>query len=1489
MASTSTSVDVLRKTAIVVALVAAMLLLHRFAVPAEDFDPRGMLALGFVILAAYTSGELAHAFKLPHITGYLVTGLVLGPSVASGLGSVLPEGWTLVAPFDEGILNERVIEQLGLLDALALGLIALTAGGELKIDLLRKSFRLITGAISGHTGAVFVGITSFMMLVSTGWVPGLTMDALAGLTGAQALAIAAVVGCVSIATSPPVTMAVLNAAGAKGPMTSTVLSGVVLLDVVVVIGLSGANLLATSLLGIGEDVSILTPLIHIAASLIIGAVVGLISHLYLRYVSAELLIFIVALVYVTTFVTLQLQGEVVLVFIVAGFILGNFSRLGDRLIHEVERLSGPVYVVFFALAGAKLHLDVLAATIVLAGGLSLVRAVSILVGVRSGLRIAGAPTNTQKYAWMGFVSQAGLALGMAGILRTTYPGELGESLFSMLVAGVALNEMIGPILLQWGLGMSGEIGAAHREEAEEEEAPGASRPRPVSWEPIDEQADFWGPPLDLQAEEVNAAVGELEAELQGLVRDYTTGPLGTLREEGDEYLRSLRREFLRFHRRALVRLQGNEPIESLAPFLRNEVADVGERWRDLVLARAARASRPELRYWDPLGLIEILDRLAVDQPEFERVAVEPETWTSREGDRPVRRLRRTLLRWRARLSNPRRDISVQTVARYHLSGRGPGRIEGMIALFLNSDLQLADRTSTLFDAFARSWEGLAELAERGVDRDTFAQALWDVRQELEEDFNLAFEEHEIIVRDGTARAALILGGLLRDIKKDLVFIGTFELSYWRRRFGRVFKERNRGLDTLGKGLPAARRTVGARFAAVALELELVGLEGRVRDVVETHRRHLGRMFRGRGITQLERVDEAVSEMLTRIQGVLEQPGIRADEMARALREEAAPFARRVADAERAASALSDQLSHDALIAPLTDALMSAAQNLTDWYTVAIGRGFQGEWSLPTTTEMAEIPFRDVVSHQIESSVTRDLVELSRTLEERAGAILGMIREIERVVAFNVELACAELDVLGEDEPLPEEVRELNREMVLGAVGRSHARLRKLTQDAASWPEQAQEDIRHAVLSELAGLRDRVFEGRLSDLRALLRDTEVRARLVRRADQWRGLLPQLGARGMERVVSMLGAERMEAARAALGLPEPAERPDREVFSAPRSQIALPTVYRRLFSDQALEAGDLLTGREADIAAVREALEQTGTHRVAAVVGPDDVGVAAVANAALRGLEGTNIRRIVRTAPASEEEVAAWFEEAEPDQVTVIFGLRWLFEMRPGGFAPLRRFVDGIVADRGRSRWLIAADRCVWAYASRAAAMEDAIPSVISLRPLEAEELATAILSRHSMSGYDIEFRGKEDLGWKIEHFFARDRKTENPGQIAWFRTLHATSSGIMHDALRLWMASVEEVDDEAGILRMGRVPSPPMTRLAGLPEEILLTLLQCLRQGWLTDELLAGQLRVERGFATARLSAMAHQGLLVEVDGRYRIATHLRSPIERVLRDRGWAS
>ena len=163
----------LRRIVVVALLLAGMQALYRFEqFGSHPFDPTGMLALGFVVLASYTVGALVGQIRLPHITGYQLAGQIFGPSVAQALGFL-----NLPPPFDDGILNREVISQLSLIDTLAVALIALTAGGELKIEILKKGFRAISSILGAQFFFVMGACILFFAIVS-GWLPTFTLPGL---------------------------------------------------------------------------------------------------------------------------------------------------------------------------------------------------------------------------------------------------------------------------------------------------------------------------------------------------------------------------------------------------------------------------------------------------------------------------------------------------------------------------------------------------------------------------------------------------------------------------------------------------------------------------------------------------------------------------------------------------------------------------------------------------------------------------------------------------------------------------------------------------------------------------------------------------------------------------------------------------------------------------------------------------------------------------------------------------------------------------------------------------------------------------------------------------------------------------------------------------------------------------------------------------------------------------------------------------------------
>ena len=131
---------------------------------------------------------------------------------------------------------------------------------------------------------------------------------------------------------------------------------------------------------------------------------------------------------------------------------------GTRFVDALEAASLPLYAVFFSLAGATVHLSELAAVwqwaLVLVG----VRALAIFLGTSWGARLGRSPEVVRRTAWGGFVSQAGVALGMATLLAQEFP-TWGAQLQGFFVGMVAVHELAGPVLAKWTLDRAGEVGA----------------------------------------------------------------------------------------------------------------------------------------------------------------------------------------------------------------------------------------------------------------------------------------------------------------------------------------------------------------------------------------------------------------------------------------------------------------------------------------------------------------------------------------------------------------------------------------------------------------------------------------------------------------------------------------------------------------------------------------------------------------------------------------------------------------------------------------------------------------------------------------------------------------------------------------------------------------------------------------------------------------------------------------------------------------------
>ena len=1472
MANAPHSTDILRKSSILVLLVVAMWLLHRFAVPGELFDPRALMALGFIILAAFTVGELVEVIGLPHITGYLLVGMLLGHSVASILsGTQL----SLPPPFDHGILTEGIVEQLGLLDALALALIALTAGGELRLEALKKGFGTVLGLLGGQVVMIGVLVTGLVWLFS-GPIPFLSLPTLAAIDSPTAvLALGGVIAAISLATSPAATIAVINGNRAEGPMTQQVLSVVVLKDVVVVIAFSAVTVLATGLLGVAADTTFLDSIGHIVSSMLVGVILGGLVHLYLRYIDMERLLFLVSVIYTATFVVNSFHGEPALTFIVAGFVVANFSPHGERLIHEVERLALPVYVVFFTLAGAKLHLDVLSSMASFAILLVGVRIVAIWLGTKFGARWTGADVATEQHGWMGFVSQAGLAITLADAVRKTYPDGVGDELFSLVLGAVAINEMVGPVLFQSGIRLAGENDPSQN--SEDEFSGQSASPEMDARHARD---DAWGDRRPLGHDEIDSSIEMLERATRAQMQSLEDGPLCAHGQELSLYVRSLRREYLRFHRDLRKALTDVEEPDDRGSLTRARLGALGDRWCDVALDRATITGRPGR--WSLGDLVAPLDRLSVGLPLYVRTTVPTDCLTARKEKRRYA-LRRTLRRNLHAIGFRQRTIPLRDLVRYHLSGKVPERLEGVAAVLLRSDLQLANQTHRVFLELVQMYQP----AEGGEGTQPLTL---DVIKSLADTlFRELSEDVERLQQDVLSRGRYVLGHGIKAIEEDCWTIGTPDLGARARRYSRVFRTRTEALKRLDEGVEQAWKTVSARYGALALDLELSGIEGEISCVVNAHAAKLARQINQRGPTQLERIVQELKDGIEGMEKTLSNPDSSGPEVLRGLEEHFTQIPNKIGDVSRGIDALLQDLATEAHAKPLILELHRLAHTLTEWHHIPDQSVEEGEWRIPSAVGVTDVPLRALTLGLMEGHVRKQLLAVSTELEQKVHQMRSGLDDFERVLSFNLELAQGELETQSDLTPA---TRGALHEMMVGAVGRALTRLETLMESARPWPDEAHEAVCLAVMQEFSTLHATVHQGGNDAMgRKLLGQNFQVARWLSWRDASWALSLQEWRNGLLKFLrSWIDESTLAAFREEWGFLDPNTQPQWQNIQHGTPSEDLPTVYARLFSNMVFETGDLPETRQRELEQLCAGLEARHRLRTATIISDDQVSSESLVAALARRKGTQKFRRCSPRAPMSKEGIDEWFDEAPLNHLTIVDGLEWLFRLQPGGFEPLRHLLLRLVQEKGRGAWVFTAHPLVWASATSIGDFDSAITTPLRLQPLEPHELGDVLLARHHMSGFQLDVPHGAPWRHILTRFEADPGAARAAHEAAWIRGLHKVAGGNLTSALGLWLSSIERIDTENHVLTVGTVPPYPLSSLAGLPEVDWLVLSTALRQGWIDPPLTSRALAMHRQTAAGHLVRLETAGLLTHHADRdyWMVPPHLSGVLMQCFSERRWS-
>ena len=401
------------------------LLKHSALLPFVNPEKSTSLALGFILVFSYLVGNNLKRLSLPQITGFIVAGIFCGPYVFN-------------------FISQSDVHDLQLMDGLALSLIALTAGGEMKIDRLRKWMKTITFIVLFQTFLVLAGFLA-LGLTAQYFIPFFGQ-----MTTLQLFAFSLLLGTLMTPTSPATTIAVMTETRSEGKFTDLILGSAVVKDFFVIVLFSFSLSFSKSAVVPSRHFDfrfLLQILGEVGGSVLIGIIIGGGIILYLKFIKRDVVIFILAVAFFSYQISHNYGYHPLLICLVAGFFAENFSSQGKMLISAIERSSVPIYVVFFAISGASLDLNALRQTWFLALICVVLRGFLKFSGTFLGAKLTGEDKGVQTKAWAGFLSQAGVALGMAIVIQDNFPGW-GDEFMALVLAIIAINQIIGPVFLQ---------------------------------------------------------------------------------------------------------------------------------------------------------------------------------------------------------------------------------------------------------------------------------------------------------------------------------------------------------------------------------------------------------------------------------------------------------------------------------------------------------------------------------------------------------------------------------------------------------------------------------------------------------------------------------------------------------------------------------------------------------------------------------------------------------------------------------------------------------------------------------------------------------------------------------------------------------------------------------------------------------------------------------------------------------------------------------
>lgn len=1427
----------LRRIFVLASLFGIIIFIKNFSLQSKIiYDSQSLLSIGFLILSAYTLGEIFHQIKLPRLIAYFLVGLIFGSNSEWLIGFN-----TLM------VADKKVASNLDFINNAALAMIFLAVGMTFSYLELKNTWKSIITIISIQffITIIFVGISVYLLF--SYFFPV--------YSNFELIISALLIGILSFETSVELTFTLNKESGLKNRFTDIIFNSVFLKGIII------AALFTLVLAVFSPKLSSSAPdnyllqnvLLQFTLSAILGILFALSIMVYEKLIGKETSLAILFLLFLISQISALFNLQIPTIFITAGIVIRNYLPNYKTINNLIEKILLLVFVFFFAFMGVTIKINYIIGSLTLGFTIFAIRLLSIFISQKISSKYINEENYILERNWIGFISQGIFSIGIIFWAANKFPG-IGNEIKNAAFTSVAFNFIIGAIFYKGTLNYVLSLIKSEQSENTKNETTTKQKHEKLF------NAKFVEP--DFQDEKLNKSLFNILFKLNDIVDNFNKNFIQQRSEESIELIISATESYSDDYIKIKSQLSKQGLKASEIPVILLDIKENLTKWYLELISERNKIEKNILKL-EPLikdlfiSLTDLTDGLQkkfVVELEKEWINFIPNEKLRARFFKIKNRIKFFTIKYFNNNYKLQRVIEYRNLAKYYLIGQSSKEILETVNLVGAERLNTLRQICRLFQDYSNYLDELIVLSYQEKKNKELPQLILSkldkIHKMLANEIKIYNHEISNTTEELSSRLVYSLASPFNKFLDEIRIAGTYESKAGSLKYSKIFSQSETAkdftMDTIRFWLnyyigylglfkkDTYIRNIKAKLGKIVQEYLIIVLEEINQNLVD--------VFREINIIQ-ENIGHKIEAAIATGGNIVELIETEKDQVILPVINKYISNLNYIRS-ERNIKNLTELISAD---------FVKIAKELPEYIELLEENDFKFVERRPSFIGLRKAKVREIASVYLEHKLPREIGEINELILNHLNVSLEELKNLISMVNFHSQSI-----VQSENES---KGNEILIELAYSLIDKIDHRVNQLYQQIDRLSKNINKKILEKINSSVAEIEKLLVESSITKSSIQI-EAELRKKGIISLSQviWENIkkCSITFVTQSKRIFNLFISDKLKQFLIDFNIKSQGKYSEPDSLSLNEEKLkGLPFIYRKLFDGSPLESNDFFIKSNVLSVKINQQLNNFRDNKNSAtlIIGEPGSGKKTLINSIKNSfLSDTNLYHIQITETLTTktqilnlisksvgftkqiklDELIITLNDKANKRIIIVETLSKLYFRNVDGYNAIKTFFYLVSATNNNVFWLCTIGKLPYIFLNNNFEFGKFFSEKIWVNELHKQELKQILLSRHNATGYDLKYL--PDDFTELKNKFVRKRnKTEDQKLLAdeYFRRLEDYSAGNIISAMFYWLQSIQKVEENKIIIKPPRKIS--LVPFQGLSDIYLLTLSQILFHGSLTDQ------------------------------------------------------